>query len=86
MAGSSNRADVDSTFIQPFLSKGLGQGVTASANREASYDWEGRHWVVPLNLSGSKVTKLGSQMVRIAGGGVVTTSSRPRAAPPGACG
>jgi len=81
VAGSSNRADVNSTFIQPFLSKGLGQGVTASANREASYDWEGRHWVVPLNLSGSKVTKLGSQMVRIAGG-VVTTSSRPRAAPP----
>jgi hypothetical protein len=48
--------------------QGLGQGVTASANREASYDWEGRHWVVPLNLSGSKVTKLGSQMVGIAGG------------------
>ena len=61
-------ADVNSTFIQPFLSRGLGQGVTASANREASYDWEGRHWVVPLNLSGSKVTKLGSQMVGIAGG------------------
>jgi hypothetical protein len=68
VAGSSNRADVNSTFIQPFLSKGLGQGVTASANREASYDWEGRHWVVPLNLSGSKVTKLGSQLVSIAGG------------------
>jgi len=42
VAGSSNRADVNSTFIQPSLSKGLGQGVTASANREASYDWEGR--------------------------------------------
>ena len=68
MAGSSNRADVNSTFIQPFLSRGLGQGVTASANLEASRDREGRHWVVPLSLSGSKVTKLGSQLVSIAGG------------------
>jgi hypothetical protein len=49
-------------------SKGLRQGVTASANLEASYDGEGRHWVVPLNLSVSKVTELGSQMVSIAGG------------------
>ena len=40
VAGSSNRTDVNSTFIQPFLSKGLGQGVTASANLEASYDWK----------------------------------------------
>ena len=40
VAGGSNRADVNST-------------VTASANLEASYDWEGRHCVVPLNLSGS---------------------------------
>jgi len=68
VAGSSNRQDISSTFIQPFISKGLGQGITAGANLEATYDWEGRHWVVPLNLSLSKVTRIGSQMVSIGGG------------------
>jgi hypothetical protein len=68
VGGNESRPDISSTFIQPFISKGLGQGITASANLEASYDWEGRHWVVPLNLSLSKVTKFGSQMVSIGGG------------------
>jgi hypothetical protein len=67
-AGSSHRPDLNSTFLQPFVSKGLGQGITASANLETSYDWEGRHWVVPLNLSASKVTTLGKQRVSIGGG------------------
>jgi hypothetical protein len=68
VAGSSNRPDLNATFIQPFVSKGLGKGLTATANVEASYDWEGRNWVVPLNLSISKVTKLGSQRLSIGGG------------------
>jgi hypothetical protein len=68
VGGQQNRPDISSTFIQPFISKGLGQGITAGANLEASYDWEGRHWVVPLNLSLSKVTKFGSQLVSIGGG------------------
>jgi hypothetical protein len=68
VAGNENRPDISSTFIQPFISRGLGQGITAGANLEASYDWEGRHWVVPLNLSLSKVTKFGTQLVSIGGG------------------
>jgi hypothetical protein len=50
------------------LSKGLGHGLTASVNLESTYDWEGRHWVVPMNLSASQVTKLGSQLISIGGG------------------
>jgi hypothetical protein len=67
-AGSRNRPGLDSTFLQPFVSKGLGQGITAGANLEANYDWEGRHWVVPMNLTVSKVTRIGAQMVSIGGG------------------
>src|SRR5271170_1730787 len=51
VAGSSNRADLSATFLQPFLSKGLGQGITVGVNLESSYDSEGNHWVVPLNLT-----------------------------------
>jgi hypothetical protein len=68
VAGSSNRPDLSSTSFQPFLSKGLGKGLTAGVNLESSYDWEGRHWVVPMNLTASKVTKLGGQLVSIGGG------------------
>jgi len=59
---------VSATYLQPFLSKGLGQGVTVSVNLEASYDWERSQWVVPTNLFASKVMKLGSQLVSIGGG------------------
>jgi hypothetical protein len=68
VAGSSNRPDLNATFFQPFLSKGLGKGVTATVDLESSYDWEGRHWVVPMNLSASKVTTFGNQLVSIGGG------------------
>jgi hypothetical protein len=68
VAGSSNRPDLNATYIQPFITKALGQGISASANVEASYDWEGQHWVVPLNLSMSKVTRLGTQLVSVGGG------------------
>ena len=68
VAGDDDRADVNSTFIQPFLSKGLGKGRTATINLESSYDFEGEHWTVPVNLMYSKVTKIGNQMVSFAGG------------------
>jgi hypothetical protein len=68
VAGSSNRPDVNSTFIQPFLAKGMGKGVTATANFEATYDWERHQWTVPLNLLMTKVTKFGTQLVSIGGG------------------
>ena len=68
VAGDEDRADVNSTFIQPFLSKGLGKGRTATVNLESSYDFEGDAWNVPVNVMYSKVTKIGGQMVSFAGG------------------
>lgn len=67
-AGDGDRADVSSTFFQPFLSKGLGQGRTFTVNLESSYDWKGEQWTVPVNLGYSKVTKIGSQLVSYQGG------------------
>jgi hypothetical protein len=68
VAGDDDRADVDSTFIQPFLAKAFPGGRTATINLESSYDFEGKHWNVPVNLMYSKVTKIGNQMVSFAGG------------------
>jgi hypothetical protein len=79
-AGSDNRTAVNATFIQPFITKGLGKGLTVSANVEASYDYEGSNWVVPLNLSISKVTKIGTQLVSV-GGGVRYYAEAPNGGP-----
>ena len=67
-AGDSDRDDVSSTFLQPFVSKGLGQGRTFVVNLESSYNWEADQWTVPLNLGYSKVSKLGAQRVSYQGG------------------
>lgn len=68
VAGTENRSDVNATFLQPFLSKGLGKGRTATVNFEATYDWEAEAWNLPINVMYSKVTKMGGQMVSFAGG------------------
>lgn len=68
VAGDEDRADVNSTFIQPFLAKAFKGGRTLTVNFESSYDFEGEQWVVPLNVVYSKVTKIGGQMVSFAGG------------------
>jgi Putative MetA-pathway of phenol degradation len=68
VAGDDNRGDVNATFLQPFLSKGLGHGRTATVNFESTYDWEGEQWTVRVNFMYSKVTKIGGQMVSFAGG------------------
>jgi hypothetical protein len=68
VAGDDDRADVNSTFIQPFLAKAFPGGRTATINLESTYDFEAKQWNVPVNLLYSKVTKIGNQMVSFAGG------------------
>jgi len=67
-AGEETRADVNSTYLQPFLAKGLGRGRTLSLNFESTYDWESDQWTVPLNMGYSKVSKVGTQLVSYQGG------------------
>lgn len=68
VGGERKRVDISSTFLQPFLTRGIGQGQTLGANFESSYDWEAEQWTLPLNLSYSKVSKIGGQMVSYQGG------------------
>ena len=67
-AGDSDRAEISSTFLQPFIAKGLGNGRTVTANLESTYDWNGEQWSAPFNIGYSKVTKVGSQLVSYQGG------------------
>ncbi len=64
----SHRADISSTFLQPFLSRAFPGGRTLSFNLESTYDWKAKQWTVPLNIGYSKVTKIGGQMISFQGG------------------
>jgi hypothetical protein len=68
VAGDDDRTDVNSTFLQPFLSKAFGQGRTVTVNFESTYDWEGEAWNLPMNFTYTKVTRIGGQMLSFAGG------------------
>ncbi len=60
-ASNLERNDVNSTFLQPFIAFGK-SGTTLSIQSEATANWEadsGEQWTVPINVSLSKVTKLG---------------------------
>jgi hypothetical protein len=68
-AEDESRADVDATFLQPFLTHTWKNGVTLGVNTESSYDWEGGRWTVPINLFASKVVRVGTQRVQFTLGG-----------------
>ncbi len=64
----SGDAEINATFLQPFVSMSLGKGRTLALNTESTYDWEAEQWNVPINLTFSKVSKIGNQLVSYAGG------------------
>lgn len=66
-AGNDSRSDISSTFLQPFFSHITGP-TTYGVNLEASYDWEHDEWIVPVNLTVTHLTKIGSQRVSVGGG------------------
>lgn len=81
-AGESERADVSSTFLQPFLSYTTPTAWTYGINTESTYDWKNKQWSVPINLTASKVTKVVGQLVSV-GGGVRYWADGPESGPHG---
>jgi hypothetical protein len=67
-AGDDDRADVNATFLQPFLTYTTPTQWTFAVNTESSYDWENKQWSVPVNASASKLLRFGSQLVSLGGG------------------
>ena len=68
VGGSGGRADISSTFLQPFLAYTTKDAWTYSLNTESTYDWKDSQWTVPVNASVSKVTKIGGQLMSFAAG------------------
>lgn len=67
-AGDGSRDNINATYLQPFVAKGLGKGKTVSVAFESTYDWEHKQWTVPLNVGYSKVSRIGKQLVSYQGG------------------
>jgi len=68
VAGDDDRPDISSTLIQPFLSYTTRTAVTFSLNTESTYNWKSEEWAVPLNVTATKVTKIGNQLISVGGG------------------
>jgi hypothetical protein len=64
VAGEDNRADINNTFMQPFVSYNLPKGWTLSLQTESTYSWETKKWSVPVNLSVAKLTRIGKLPVQ----------------------
>jgi len=64
-AGNGDRADVSSTFLQPFVNYTTKRATGFILNTESSYDWEAEEWSVPLNAGVTQVVKIGGQRVQI---------------------
>lgn len=67
-AGDDQRADFSNTFIQPFLSYTTPTAWSFGLNTESTYNWKNEKWSIPINVTASKVTRIGNQLVSIGGG------------------
>lgn len=65
VAGEDDRADVNLSFVQPFLSYITKTKTTLGVNSEATYDWESEEWSVPLNLQVSQLLRIGPQILQL---------------------
>jgi len=68
VAGSGSRPDVNSTFLQPFVSYVTKTAWTFSLNTESTYDWTAEKWSVPIHFQVIKLVRFGRQPVNIGGG------------------
>jgi len=68
VANNGSNANVNATFLQPFLAYTTPTAWTISLNTESTYDWSAERWAVPLNLVVTKVTKLGNQLLSLGAG------------------
>jgi len=68
-ASDGSDAEVNATFIQPFVSYTTKTFTTIGLNTESTYDWSHSQWTVPLNLSVSQLVKIGGKPVQFSIGG-----------------
>lgn len=67
-AGEDERLNVSATFIQPFMSYITKTKTTFGLSSEATYNWNGEEWSVPVNLTVNQLLKIGPQILQVGGG------------------
>ncbi|SEI17663.1 hypothetical protein SAMN05216228_103540 [Rhizobium tibeticum] len=67
-AGESDRVDVSSTYLQPFISYTTPDAWTFALNTESTYDWESDDWSVPINFTVSKLVTVDKQPISLQAG------------------
>jgi len=60
--------DINSTFLQPFVSYTTPDAWTFSLNTESTYNWAAKDWSVPVNAAVSKLVTFGDQPVSLGAG------------------
>jgi hypothetical protein len=67
-AGDGDRSDINSTFLQPFVSYTTKDAWTFGVNTESTYNWETEDWSVPINFTIGKLVKFDKQPVSFTAG------------------
>jgi len=67
-AGDSDRASVNATFVQPFVTYVTSTFTTYAVNTESTYDWNNAQWTVPVNLTVAQLLRVGDQLLQLAVG------------------
>lgn len=67
-AGDDNRSDVNSTFLQPFMSYTTDDAWTFTLNSESTYDWTSDEWSVPINAMVAKLVTIDKQPISFQAG------------------
>lgn len=67
-AGSGDRPDISSAFVQPFVAYNTPSAWTVSVQSESSYNWRTERWAVPVNVSVAKLVRFGKLPVSLQAG------------------
>ncbi|WMS43803.1 transporter [Acuticoccus sp. MNP-M23] len=73
-------AEVNATFVQPFVAYALGSGQTLTLDTETTYNWNSEQATVPINAQYTKVFTIGDQPASFQAGGRVYVN-RPKYGP-----
>jgi hypothetical protein len=68
VAGEGERAEVNSSFLQPFLSFTSEQATTFTLASEITYDWRTEQAAVPVNALVNQLFTVGGQRVQLGAG------------------
>lgn len=68
-AGDDDRADVNSTFFEPYLGYTTKDAWTFSVSTEMTRDWEAEEWTIPIDLEVNKLVTINDQPIQFGVGG-----------------